>query len=208
MSSGTDTATAGGSRIRAAQPTRAVQRAIRRYRLNPTGLGPEASQAWYALISPVFRASSRSSDEAHDWATAFLSEAQPILDALADYDDAEATLILGALRERWTTMRSKTHQYDLRAQQVVGWIQADEPAGAADCIRIVPPPDVEIQDRVGTRSYQKRVFRAIWAASGRRQEIVLKEFLDDAAAVIPREMQAYPLSMLHPNIIQTYRLEN
>jgi serine/threonine protein kinase len=107
-------------------------------------------------------------------------------------------------------MRSPVGRFDLTASQVVAWIEAEanSPSGAADCIRLIPPEDVEIVNRVGTRSYQKRVYRAIWDASGRRQEIVLKEFLGNAAVVIPREMQAYPLSMLHPNIIQTYRLEN
>src|SRR5206468_2061279 len=68
--------------------------------------------------------------------------------------------------------------------------------------------EVEIEGRAGAASAQKRVYAALWVAAGRRQEIVLKEFLGDAAKQIPHEMQAYPLSMMHPNIIQTYRLEN
>ena len=198
-----------GADTRSTQPTKSVQRAMRRFGgLNASQLGPQGEKAWFDFLSPVYRATERRDDKAHEWATAFLTEAQPILDALGHLEDRDAAGVLRALRERWSSMRAPAGRLDVTAAQVVDWIVGNSPAGAADCIRLVPPDGVEIVDRVGTRSYQKRVYRATWDASGRRQEIVLKEFLGDAASVIPREMQAYPLSMLHPNIIQTYRLEN
>jgi serine/threonine protein kinase len=191
------------------QPNQSVARAMSRYGLDSSHLGREATEAWFALLTPVFRAARRKADEAHDWADAFLLQAQEILGALAPLGDSDAATVLRSLHVRWKRMRAR-HEYDLTVDQLLLWLKENASVAAAtDCIRLVPPADVEIVKRVGTLSYQKRVFHAYWDASGRRQAIVLKEFLDeDAARAIPHEMQAYPLSMLHPNIIQTYRLEN
>lgn len=197
------------TKVTAHQPTRSVATAMSRYGLDAAQLGPEATQAWFLVLGPIVRAATHKTDSAHQWADAFLLRAQELVRALAGFGDSDAATLLTALQTRWKGMR-KRHRYDLTVDQVLGWLaENDTAAAAADCIRLAPPDDVEIVRRVGTRSYQKRVFHAYWDASGRRQAIVLKDFLDeDAAAAIPHEMQAYPLSMLHPNIIQTYRLEN
>jgi serine/threonine protein kinase len=191
------------------RPTQSVARAMSRYGLDSAQLGPESAAAWFTLLGPIVRAARHKGDEAHEWADAFLLRAPELLGALAARGDPAGAAIVSALQIRWKRMR-KSREYDLTVDQVLLWLSEDQSAsGVADCIRLVPPADVEIVRRVGTRSYQKRVFHAVWDASGRRQRIVLKEFLDEeAAAAIPHEMQAYPLSMLHPNIIQTYRLEN
>lgn len=193
------------------QPTQAVARALKHYQLQGPALGPKTAEAWIAFLRPVANAATRTTHKAHVWADQFLLGVKPLLVATAAMRDEEGAEVFEALRTRWERMGA--HQPDdLTVDQVLDWLSPKRNrsvAAAADCIRLVPPADVEIIGRVGVRSYQKRVFHAYWDASGRRQAIVLKEFLDeDAARAILRELQAYPLSMLHPNIIQTYRLEN
>jgi serine/threonine protein kinase len=193
-------------------PSRAVARALGRYKLDPTGLGTQAFEAWMTFLTAVAGAATNRGHEASAYADGLLAgPVQPLLDTLRDWPDGDAAEVFVALTERWKVMR-RLHVYDLDLADVVHWAadhdEDGRSAAVVSCIAVTPPPEVRIERRLAMTGHQKRVFAAEWTASGQRRQIVLKEFLGDAAKVIPREMQAYPLSMMHPNIIQTYRLEN
>lgn len=184
---------------------------MRKFALDPTGLGPEGFEAWIRFLRPLVTVITRNDPTCRAYAENVLGSAQQLLDLLATWSDDEAATVLDSLTERWRTMR-RLGSYELSVDQVVSWVARheghDRAAAVAQCIAITAPAAVNIERRLATTGLQKRVFAATWSASGQRRRIVLKEFLGDAALVIPREMQAYPLSMMHPNIIQTYRLEN
>jgi serine/threonine protein kinase len=195
---------------RSASPTKQVSAALGRYKLEAPNSDPEALAAWFELLGLLMRIRRSESKDSlgHAYAEAFLSQQLRFLAAaLATVAPTDIVAVFRALIGRLEGMRVRK-TYDLRPTDPLRWLENQGASAAAACIAVTPPPEVQIEGRLGTKSAQKTVFQATWTASGRPQEIVLKEFRGDVAKVIPREMLAYPLSMMHPNIIQTYRLEN
>ncbi len=135
----------------------------------------------------------------------------------SQWSEEEFVTVFNALAVRWQTMQD-LNAVDLRSEDVLAWIKVHSDSGRSDvveravavaaCVEVTPPPQVRLKSRLPMTGHQKRVFDAVWMSAGGEREIVLKQFLTGAAKLIPREMQAYPLSMMHPNIIRTYRLEN
>lgn len=87
------------------------------------------------------------------------------------------------------------------------WLQAHQPQDwelAVDCIEIRPPEQLQVVRRLSQIGSQKVVYEAVWEASNR--SVMLKRFLnqDVAARLLKRELQPHPLSMEHPNIIETH----
>ena len=78
----------------------------------------------------------------------------------------------------------------------------------SDCIVTDPPEGVDILRVLSRAGSQKLVFLANWKIAQR--EVVLKKFRGSDAAnrILQRETQTHPLSMAHPNIIETHLLQN
>jgi serine/threonine protein kinase len=180
---------------------------------------PEASEtheAWIALMNRLKNAAQHGDDSlVKRQARSAFNRMQLVLEPIAEFAPSEGAEMLALIAERWTKLRRLRRVEEFDVDRFLAWFsfaehtgKPDRGARICDCLRLIPPVEVEIDGRIGAESKQKRVYAARWKAADRGEPIVLKEFLGDAAKVIPREMQAYPLSMMHPNIIQTYRLEN
>lgn len=107
------------------------------------------------------------------------------------------------------TKRLERHE-ELVVDQLRGWLKThdDKPAWAVLCIELVPPDQVQIERVLSFAGQQKVVYLARWGITDR--QIVLKDFIDEGAAdaLMLRELQLHPLSMAHPNIIETHKLTN
>lgn len=86
------------------------------------------------------------------------------------------------------------------------WIKAhpNEPEKVVHCVSVNPPNEISILSLKSLAGSQKLVFLANW--QNQQRQVVLKRLLDKN--VISREMQSHPLSMAHPNIIETHFLKN
>src|ERR1044071_7682906 len=87
------------------------------------------------------------------------------------------------------------------------WVLAheDDSEAVLDCIRVVPPDEVEIIQILSRAGSQKLVFLAIWRLT--LDEVVLKKLIapdETAEKILARELRSNPLNMVHPNIIETY----
>lgn len=74
---------------------------------------------------------------------------------------------------------------------------------------MLPPERITITRLLSTVGSQKVVFQANWTLTQRA--VVLKEVRGDADArerITQRESQSHPLSMAHPNIIETFVMRN
>ena len=76
-----------------------------------------------------------------------------------------------------------------------------------DCMSIVPPEEIDIIRVLSRAGSQKLVFLATWRLTQR--QVVLKKLKGPSeSTIMAREQQSHPLSMIHPNIIKTYKLYN
>ncbi|TAJ91168.1 hypothetical protein EPO44_14680 [bacterium] len=138
-------------------------------------------------------------------ATKWKQECFPLLaEALKGWSDGEAAAVVRALREGLEANR------DLDLSSLNRWIRAHNgDAGAViDCLSVDPPEEITIIQRFSKAGSQKLVFLANWQIAQR--EVILKRIIgrEAAAKLIPRELQPHPLSMAHPNIIETHLLKN
>jgi serine/threonine protein kinase len=129
----------------------------------------------------------------------------PILaEALKSWKDEEAAAVVQAVRNRLEIDSG----FDLNTLR--RWIYAhqDNAQAVIDCLAVDPPEELIIIQRLSTAGSQKLVFLANWQIAQR--EVVLKRFIGPEAAerLVNRESQAHPLSMKHPNIIETHVLKN
>ncbi len=137
---------------------------------------------------------------------------RPIYDRLEYWDKAPACEVLEALRDRWRQMVADD-RFTLDLQLVPMWLdahKADADAGEAvtHCVALDAPEEVRVEKRLAQAGAQKRVFQASWTVADDPTEIVVKEFLGEAERVLIRERRPHPLSMTHPNIIETFTLDN
>lgn len=137
---------------------------------------------------------------------------RPIFEALEHWDEAPSIQVLAALNERWKSM-AEEDRFGLDLADVPRWLYAH--AGDADggeavsqCIALDAPEEVRIESRLAQAGMQKRVFAANWTVADDPTEIVLKEFLGEPEQILIRERRPHPLSMTHPNIIETFMLDN
>jgi serine/threonine protein kinase len=73
-----------------------------------------------------------------------------------------------------------------------------------DCLALKPPNGISILRRLSLAGSQKKVFLATWTLTQR--EVVVKQLIatDEVRdRIVAREAQAHPLSLRHPNIIET-----
>jgi len=134
-----------------------------------------------------------------------------LVDAFKDKDkendkkwcDREVASVLEAVR------RTVEEGRDLDLFGVERWIRAhkNDARAVIDCLSAEPPEQITILQLLSRAGSQKVVFLANWYIYQR--EVVLKRFIrEDAEELIARELQANPLSMKHPNIIETHLLKN
>ncbi|HJP95816.1 MAG TPA: protein kinase [Candidatus Saccharimonadales bacterium] len=128
----------------------------------------------------------------------------PVLgDALKEgWHDDQAAEVIRAVVDRLSAQR----ELDLTALTM--WIRAHrgDAQAVSDCLIVEPPEEITILQLLSRAGSQKLVFLANWQIAQR--EVVLKRFIGDGERLIPRELQPHPLSMAHPNIIETHLLRN
>jgi hypothetical protein len=137
---------------------------------------------------------------------------RPIYDRLEFWDETPACEVLENLRLRWQQMVAD-NRFTLDLESVPAWLDAHRHEGDAGeavghCIALDAPHEVRIEKRLAQAGAQKRVFQANWTVADDPTEIVIKEFLGEAERILIRERRPHPLSMSHPNIIETFTLDN
>lgn len=143
---------------------------------------------------------------------ALRSYLRPIYEALEQWEEEPARQVIEALRGRWNLM-AKDKRFTLDLTLVPDWLKAHKAQGDAaeavvHCIALDAPEEVRIEKRLAQAGAQKRVFAANWTVADDPTEIVIKEFLGKEAQILIRERRPHPLSMTHPNIIETFTLDN
>lgn len=99
----------------------------------------------------------------------------------------------------------------VEASSVAGWLllHPNDPDAVLDCLRVDLPNEIGIIRLLSRAGSQKLVFLATWKLTQR--QVVLKRLLppaEEAARIISRESQTHPLSLSHPNVIETFLLQN
>lgn len=127
-----------------------------------------------------------------------------LAEALSSWNDRDAAAVVRAVQGQlegnanfdFITLKRWLYAHHGDAQAII------------DCMAVEPPEELTIIRRLSTAGSQKLVFLANWQIAQR--EVVLKRFIGPEAAerLIPRELQPHPLSMQHPNIIETHLLKN
>jgi serine/threonine protein kinase len=129
---------------------------------------------------------------------------QILSEAFKDWDDEETACVLTAIASRL----QKTAPIDYIALK--RWVLAhkNDARAVVDCLEADPPEEITIIRLLSRAGSQKLVFLANWQIA--QKEVVLKRFIaqENAECLISRELQPHPLSMAHPNIIETHLLKN
>jgi serine/threonine protein kinase len=129
---------------------------------------------------------------------------QILSESLRDWPDEEAACVLTAILAR--LQRSATIEF----VELKRWIRAhkNDAQAVVDCLEADPPEEITIIQLLSRAGSQKLVFLANWEIAQR--EVVLKRFIvpESAERLIFRELQPHPLSMAHPNIIETHLIKN
>jgi serine/threonine protein kinase len=151
-------------------------------------------------------------DGAHYVALALGRDLKIVIDALSHWEEKPCLTVVAALQARWQAMVG-ADRFNLDLAQVASWMEkhrddADRGQAVAHCIELDAPDEVRIQRRLAQTGQQKRVFAASWTVADDPTEIVVKSFLHEAEQILLRERRPHPLSMTHPNIIETFMLEN
>jgi serine/threonine protein kinase len=127
-----------------------------------------------------------------------------LADLLRDWPDQEAAAVLNAISTRVETGEP------VDTESLARWIRVHhhDAASVRDCLLVEPPSEIDILRLLSRAGSQKLVFLAKWQLAQR--DVVLKKFLatQSMERVFPRELQPHPLSMSHPNIIETHLLKN
>lgn len=127
---------------------------------------------------------------------------QTMAEAMKDgWSDSQAATVVYAVNE-------KVDQIDIISLQRWLFVHQGDSNSVRDCIFADPPTGVDILKVLSRAGSQKLVFLATWQIAQR--EVVLKRFRGSDAAnrILQRETQTHPLSMAHPNIIETHLLQN
>jgi serine/threonine protein kinase len=84
-------------------------------------------------------------------------------------------------------------------------IHGDSPAKVLTCLSIDPPPEVVIQEVLSDAGNHKLVFGAHWTLA--RRNVALKTY-KDSEEDLEHDLIPHPLSLRHPNVIETYHVHN
>jgi serine/threonine protein kinase len=116
--------------------------------------------------------------------------------------DKETAEVLSQVTARY----QQQQKVDVHALKRWLKVHKNDPSAVIDCLQLDPPEQISIIQVLSRAGSQKLVFLANWEFAQR--EVVLKSFIGDAKRLIHRELQPHPLSMEHPNIIETHFLKN
>jgi hypothetical protein len=124
---------------------------------------------------------------------------------LAAWNDVAAAEVI----DRYLVVKRESRAVDATA--VGQWLaaHANDPQAVVDCMSVEPSQEIAIIKLLSRAGSQKLVFLATWRLWQR--QVVLKRLLppaEEAARIIARESQTHPLSLSHPNIIETFLLQN
>lgn len=133
------------------------------------------------------------------------AELRALASALGRWDDTPASKVAAAYLDAKAAGRSLT------VDNVARWLSShpNDADAVIDCLSVDPPKEITIIRLLSRAGSQKLVFLATWHLAQR--QVVLKRLLgpsDEAARILGRESQTHPLSMEHPNIIETFILPN
>jgi serine/threonine protein kinase len=121
------------------------------------------------------------------------------------WTDGEAAKVVGACIEAFAGGQP------INLPSLSGWVllHNNDSAAVLDCMRIQPPEEISIIKVLSRAGSQKLVFLARWRLT--QQQVVLKKITglpEIANKLVARELRTNPLSMKHPNIIETHLLKN
>jgi serine/threonine protein kinase len=130
----------------------------------------------------------------------------PLADALMiGWSDAEAAKVINYFGEAIQAQRV----IDLASLARWARSHVDHFEAVRDCMNVEPPEEIEVLRVLSRKGSQKLVFLAKWRLT--LQDVVLKQIIStgpNAERVISRELQSSPLSIVHPNIIETHFMRN
>ena len=160
-------------------------------------IGPATAKATQALAKDLDGARFVNLKELLKGLFPMMAEAMKI-----GWSDSESAAVICAVRDR---LRSEAW-LDIAALQ--RWIQVHpgDSSSVIDCISADPPEGVNILKVLSRAGSQKLVFLASWQIA--QKQVVLKRFRGSNGRILQRETQTHPLSMAHPNIIETHLLQN
>jgi serine/threonine protein kinase len=170
---------------------------------------PQGGYALAALGDPVARvvhAFFGQDAEFHPFAKLDDRDLEALANALKVWEPQHAAELLEKYAE--TMKRNGRH---LRVPAVVVWLgeHVNDIRAVSDCMGVDPPEELSITRVLSRAGSQKLVFLATWQASGK--QVVVKRLLGPSElqqVLAKRESQSHPLSMGHPNIIETHYLKN
>lgn len=155
--------------------------------------------------------------------TKYLAASSPLTDPFGACGDADLQDLASALREKdkaWSDRQAaallehlletcKDRAIDVRA--IARWVllHKDDPEAVSACMDLVAPKEIEIIRLLPRTGSQKLVFEARWRLVQKR--VVLKRLTGtalDVAKVTAHELHSHPLSIRHPNIIETHFVSN
>ena len=165
---------------------------------------------WAQLLSQQGEdsaAAAKSFTKAIDKGEIDLEAGEAVLKAMADtlnvWTDKKSASVIKAVKKHLIDGAS------VDAADLGRWIRShkDNPDLVSECLSVRPPEDISVIEVLSQAGSQKVVYLADWSTVQR--EVVLKRFIGaDADKLMPREMLPHPLSMEHPNIIETHPLSN
>lgn len=139
---------------------------------------------------------------------------EAIVKRLEAWETEEQRQVGSALLKRYSEM-VETELFNLDLLDLAMWLEnhdQDEAGERADavchCIALNAPTEVQIEKRLAQAGAQKRVFKAKWTVADDPTDIVVKQFLGKSEPILIRERRPHPLSMTHPNIIETFTITN
>ena len=152
------------------------------------------------LLQQFFRAEKRSDL----FSTADQLALKSLGDALAaGWSDREAARVVQRAIDRMVSGDT------LDVPSLARWVRQhpDNADAVLDCISVEPPDEISIIKVLSRAGSQKLVFSGIWRLTQSR--VVVKRLTgSNVAKVLSRELRTNPLSMKHPNIIETHHLKN
>lgn len=136
---------------------------------------------------------------------------KPITDALSAWSPEEAKRVYRALKARVVAMENEG-RFSLNMADVPKWIAAhgsdpERAEAVAQMVGLNAPLEVTLEERLTQTGSQKVVFRATWTVADDPTDIVFKQ-LYEAGEDLQRELRPHPLSMRHPNVIETFAIPN
>jgi serine/threonine protein kinase len=150
-----------------------------------------------------------------------LLQEQGTFNLFAQVDEADLKKLADALHRGWTDEQAAQVVAEYEKVTVAGrrlnisaltrWVLShpNDANAVIDCMSVDPPEEISIIRVLSRAGSQKLVFLATWKLTQR--QVVLKRLIGSPEVQrvkVTRESRSHPLSMAHPNIIETHYLKN